>query len=104
MTGKNKKELIIENSELKKELSELRISHAQLSVKAKSKCNKCDENVERMTEVRTHQDTHNYLNQSFKCANCDHTFNDEWKMEAHLKTCKTSRCDLCNKTFKCEDI
>ena len=54
MTGKNKRELIIENSELKKELSELRISHAQLSVKAKSKCNKCDENIERMTEMRMH--------------------------------------------------
>ena len=62
MTGKSKKELQAENAEIKKELSDLRISHAQLAEEFKCLtnrnttnivCNKCETIFENLREVRT---------------------------------------------------
>ena len=106
MTGKTKKELQTENNILKKELSELKISHAQLSEKATSnfECNKCDKSSVGKAKVTKPLGDHVNLNLHFKCDLCEHIFSEKWKMEAHMKTCKTSRCELCYKTFKYEDL
>ena len=105
MTGKSKKELQNENNVLKKELSEIRISYAQLSKKSTSnvKCNKCDNSFERMTKVKKPQEDHNSLNLSFRCDQCYKVFNEKWKMDAHQRACKIYRCDFCDQTVRYKD-
>ena len=41
---------------------------------------------------------------SIKCEKCEKTFDEEWKMRAHLKNHKEHLCETCDKTFKYQDI
>ena len=113
MTGKSKKELQAENAEIKKELSDLRISHAQLAEEFKCLkdrnttnivCNKCENIFEKLPEVRKPHDDHTSSNQIFRCDHCEREFDEKWKLSAHLRTCKNNKCDVCDKTFKYEDL
>ena len=38
------------------------------------------------------------------CNECDKTFSDEWKLNAHKKTHKKFPCDRCEKSFQFESI
>ena len=39
-----------------------------------------------------------------ECDHCEKEFNQEWKLNAHLQTCRMNKCDVCDKTFKYEDL
>ena len=56
---------------------------------------KCDRNVESLEEVKTTQEDQSNAQQMFKCDQCDRYFNEKWKLNAHLKTCKINKCDVC---------
>ena len=95
MTGKNKKELLKENSELKEELADIKLKYDQLSERIKSletefKCNKCDRTSTNSTSVKKHQSRD--ISLVYKCEQC--------RKESHLKVCKMNKCDECDKFFK----
>ena len=111
MAAKNKKELLKENSEIKKELSDVKSHYANLleeyrclEAKTISKCNKCEKNLEGLENVRNPKEDDNSALQLFKCDQCEKEFNQNWKLNAHLKTCRMSKCDVCDKTFKYEEL
>ena len=41
---------------------------------------------------------------TFECEFCEKTFNEEWKMDAHVKLHKKYSCDKCEKSFELKDI
>ena len=115
MTGKNqnKKELQVENNQIKKELSDVKNHYAHLleeyrSLEAKStvsfKCSKCENNLESFKVWKTPQENHSRVKDLFKCDHCEKDFNKEWKLNAHLKSCKVNKCDVCGQTFKYTDL
>ena len=108
MTGKNKKELLKENLELKEELANIKTKYDQLSDRIKSletefKCNKCsDRTSANLTSVKKHQSQDIPL--VYKCEQCRKEFDEEWKLNSHLKVCTMNKCDQCDKSFKYLEI
>lgn len=105
MTGKTKKEIQNENIALRKELNEIKSKYEQLSEKTASnvKCNNCEKTSVTAGDVSKPQDYRNSVIQT-KCDHCGKVFNEQWKMTAHLKTCKQNQCEMCDKTFKYEEL
>ena len=68
------------------------------------KCNKCDKNLEDLEKMKNPQEENYSARQIFKCDQCGNEFNEKWKLNAHLKTCRTNKCDVCEKTFRYEDL
>ena len=112
MTGKTKKALETENSVLKEELSQVKIKLANLS-EQHEKCNSeqtsqsnnlmcsmCDKFFGSLKDLKKHKSADHKTNEVFKCEKCNRIFNEEWKMNAHVKTHKQYECDHCSKTFK----
>ena len=107
MVGKNKKELLKENSELKEELADITTKYDKLSERIKTletelKCNKCVRTSENSTNVKKHPDQHIPL--MYNCDKCRKEFDEEWKLNSHLKVCKVNKCDQCDKSFKYIEI
>ena len=116
MTGKNKKELQSENSEMKERLNILQINFEKLSEehkalqveliqeKEKNKRNNGDKSTETLKDLRKHNNKHESQTEVFKCDFCNKDFNEQWKMCAHIKKHDKHKCELCDKTFKYLDI
>ena len=107
ITGKNKPELLTENSELEEELTDIKTKYDELSERIKSleteiKCNKCDKTSANSTSVKKHQ--HQLISSAHKCDQCRKEFDEEWKLNTHLKVCRINKCDQCDKSFKCLEI
>ena len=107
MTGKNKKELQKENSELKEELTDIKTKYDELLERIKSlekdlNCNKCDKSSANSSSVKKHQNEHIPL--IYECEQCRKEFDEEWKLGSHLKVCKMIKCDQCEKSFKYLEI
>ena len=67
-------------------------------------CSKCEKNLESIKIVKGPQENHNLAKGMVKCDHCDKNFNEKWKLNAHLKTCKVNKCHVCDKTFKYTDL
>ena len=104
MTGKTKKEIQNENIALKKELNEINLKYEQLSAKTASKCSKCEKNSVNVKDVSKPQYYRNSVIQTVKCDHCGKVFDEQWKMTAHLRNCKQNKCEVCDKTFKYEEL
>ena len=61
------------------------------------RCSKCDKSFE---DFKKHKSEHEVNNEVFKCGQCDTKFNEDCKMNGHLKTHKKFQCDQCGKSFK----
>ena len=115
MSGKtqNKKELQKENNEIKKELSDVKNHYSNLleeyrTLESKTtssfKCSRCEKSLESFQIVNKPQEDHDFTKEIFECDHCEKEFNENWKLNAHLKVCKVKRCDVCDKTFKYTDL
>ena len=54
--------------------------------------------------MKNHKKTHNLSNGTFECVNCGKMFNEEWKLNAHLKIHQDYSSYQCDKKFKKEEI
>ena len=45
-----------------------------------------------------------YKQGKFICDNCDNCFDEEWKYSAHRKSHSAYKCDLCENTFKFNEM
>ena len=118
MTKKTVKELDLEFNLIKKELKDLQNNFDALATKYENleakyeecisrkiksfKCNLCDVELGNKKELQKHK-RNLHTNDSFQCSECEQTFNEEWKLNAHLKSHKKYSCDYCERTFKYED-
>ena len=68
------------------------------------KCNKCVDEFENMIGLRNHMKSHKLKNDQFECNMCDKYFDEEWKMSAHIRNHNKYACDICEKTFKYQEI
>ena len=53
---------------------------------------------------KKHKDEHQIKQDVFNCSKCDKTFNEDWKLNAHMKLHKNYQCDQCSKNVKYEDL
>ena len=53
--------------------------------------------------IKPHMKKHR-SSKSIKCEKCEKTFDEEWKMRAHLKNHREHVCETCDKSFKYQDI
>ena len=67
------------------------------------KCSECGESLNTIKELRTHMRKQHYA-KGIECNKCSKMFDEEWKLNAHLKKHKGLSCTLCEKTFDFEDI
>ena len=67
------------------------------------KCNKCDQEFANAHSLKTHKKIHAQSCMPLRCDDCEKTFNEEWKLTAHIRTHKKYSCDQCDKSFKFED-
>ena len=68
------------------------------------KCNDCNSKFEIYKELKKHMNEHEMqATKKIKCEECDMEFNEKWKFNAHIKT-HENKCDVCDKTFKSEDV
>ena len=109
MTGKTKKVLEEENSKLKDELKNLKSQYENSKCKCKVgeekentnfKCIKCDKCFTKFKDFKKHKGEHKLENEIFKCGQCGRTFDEDWKMNAHMKTHNNYNCGQCEKSFK----
>ena len=110
MTGKNKKDLQVENCKLKEEVSDLKIKHETLQenvdifqkkTESNYKCNKCERSKE---TIHAHKETHEMSNEKLQCDVYGKVVNKEWKISAHRKIHADYGCSVCEKTFKYQEI
>ena len=118
MVKNNSKQLSEENSELRKELSDLKDKYGILVKKCASleekvvvcakmkkfECDVCKAEFKTARDLKIHKKTHRPNMSSFKCEICEKLFNENWKMMAHMKTHHGNSCDKCEKTFRNENI
>ena len=118
MTAKTNKEFQTENTELKKNLSNVKLNFEKLSEEHKTlqaelilerekrtpKCNNCEKIPVSRIVLKKHKIGQDPPKSVFKCDQCEKVFNEEWMMSAHLKTHKKYKCEKCDKTFKYLDI
>jgi hypothetical protein len=120
---KTKKVLETENSSLKTENSSLidelndwktkyeTLSNQYQTLKSKCdlekakkntdlRCNTCKKDFESFKDLKKHKSEHETQNEIFTCSLCERTFNEDWKMNAHMKMHKNYNCDQCGKNFK----
>ena len=120
MTGKTKKVLETENSNLRNEVNNLKLKCDTLSEEnktLKSKCNqkkttrntnftciKCEQSFGNFRDFKKHKGEHELENEVFKCSKCDKFFDEDWKMNAHMKKHADYPCNQCDKSFKYLEI
>ena len=68
------------------------------------KCSICDENFNSSANLKKHRGIHETTVWSFQCDECERVFNEEWKLTAHSKQHVKYACDLCDQTFKTEEV
>ena len=64
------------------------------------KCSNCDKSFKTYKDLKKHKSEHEVTNEVYECSQCDKTFNEDWKMNAHIKTHQKFKCDKCDKSFK----
>ena len=116
MTNKTKKEIQAENNKLKESLDKFQIKCQKLSEKCdllesekkqNFKCQKCSKKSENVNNLKGHLKKQKELpstEEIYKCSECEKQFNEEWKINAHMKMHKKYECDKCEKKFKYLDI
>ena len=118
MTGKTKKELQAENSALKEELSEVNNKLSKISEKYENlqkstkpekigqslECLQCAKKFKSVKDLKKHKEKHKLQNEMYPCSECEKEFDEEWKMRAHKKNHTKFKCDICEKTFKCQEV
>ena len=67
------------------------------------KCKECGECVNTVKELRNHMRLQHSAGQ-IACNKCEKVFDQEWKLNAHLKKHREHSCPFCEKTFNFEDI
>ena len=114
MTGQTKKDLQAQNSLLKEELADIKAKFAQLSKKYKIleesepnspfQCHKCSKKFQCHEDLKYHLNNHKDNKETFKCAECDSEFNEQWKMLAHKKNHTQFKCEMSEKIFNSQLI
>ena len=119
MARKTVKDLEGEICDLKKQLNDNDFKYETLQKKYDSlerkvdsyfakknlfKCDKCMKEFASLRDLRSHNTEHKSKNDLFQCNHCERCFNEEWKLSAHVKTHVKYPCDLCDKTFKFQEI
>jgi hypothetical protein len=120
MNGKTKRVLEEENSTLKDDDTNLKLKCETLFEEnkiLKSKCNpekavksttfncyKWDTSFGTFNELKKHKSEHEPQYEVNKCGQYEKTFDEEWKMNAHMKSYKNYPCSQCGKTFKYLEI
>ena len=114
MTGKNKKDLQKENTELKEELTDMKKRNDELSGKlicletqmdpSNLNCKNCEKALTDLSKVKNHEVNQSSSTPEFKCDKCKREFDQDWKMQAHMKEHSKKQCERCTKTFKYEEI
>ena len=66
-------------------------------------CNACGVSMNTAREYKDHMRCY-HSKESMKCSECERIFDEEWKLNAHLKKHKEFSCQQCEQTFKYEDI
>ena len=66
-------------------------------------CEKCSREFESLKDQKEHMKKHRNPT-TFECNECERKFDEEWKLCAHKKNHLKYPCNLCDKTFKSEDI
>ena len=66
----------------------------------KFKCKNCEEEFDDKNCLKQHRINNHNTSGILKCEHCDMEFSEEWKYDAHVKTCKNNSCDQCDKIFK----
>ena len=94
---------------MKKKCDELIIKYESLEKKCEEKnvefnCKRCEEKFTKISDLKKHERTHNLIKGPLECKDCGKTFNEEWKLGAHIKTHEENSCDQCDKEFKSEDV
>ena len=117
---KTKKVLETENSSLKVEVNDWKTKYETLSnqyqslkskcdlEKAKKntnlRCNNCKQSFQTLKDFKKHKEEHHSKQDVFNCSKCDKTFNEDWKLNAHMKLHKNYQCDQCSKNFKYKEL
>ena len=118
MTAKTNQEWQAENSHLTFKLNNLKQNFDKLSEehkilqtklileteKTKDNRNKCDINLEKVTNVKKLRNYQKSTTRVFKCDKCEKEFYEEWKLRAHVKSHNNFKCEKCEKTFVYLDI
>ena len=120
MTRKTVKDLEVEIVQLKQKLENvistfdtLQMKYETLEAKVEEcgkkrsmlKCKKCVKEFEIPGDLRLHiLNEHKSNKETFKCSKCGKTFNEEWKLNANAKSHNQHKCELCEQTFKYENL
>lgn len=114
MTKKTIKDLDGELTLVKKELKDMRGMFDALAEKyaklEKSyelllpKCNVCDEVFPTKRNLMRHNNIQHKKHEQFVCNECEKTFSEEWKLNAHKKMHKKYPCDQCDKSFSFQSL
>ena len=113
MTRKTVKDLDGELHSLRKEFQELTANFGTFFEKYENlekkceiyQCKICEEGYASKREFMKHKKCHmSVLPGKSKCDDCDKTFNEKWKLNAHVKIHKKFPCEKCEKVFEVKDI
>ena len=92
---------------LKDEFDALKRTCEELSAKyegLEKKCKECSEEFNKKGDLKNHEKTHNLSKGTFECVYCGKMFNEEWKLNAHLKIHQDYSSYQCDKKFKKAEI
>ena len=123
MGKKTKNDLYLEIENLKenheKELNQLKKQHKDLKTAFKQisnkndvdfsdngnakKCSECGLTLKSEREYKMHMRIHS-SERSFVCTKCERVFDENWKLNAHMKKHREHPCQFCEKSFKFKDI
>ena len=66
-------------------------------------CNACGVSMTTTREYKDHMRCH-HSEESLKCNQCEQMFYGEWKLNVHIKTHREYSYQMCERTFKYEQI
>ena len=116
MSKKTVKNLDVELSKLKEEFVEVKRNLETLLKKYEDiekkctrsenfQCDVCDEIFARKSIMLKHKRCHkSVLPGQFDCSECEKTFQEKWKLDAHVKVHEKFACEKCEKKFNSKDI